>query len=133
MEFLDRNLPGIQRAHPDVLLIWGTECSIGAPEVQLPGDHAAREETSFGLALLPELVRMGNLSPGRDQESWPKGIPPVDARRFPGLCYDPGDPLFAQLGTDARRASAARAEEGIGRLVSHLGGRIDQWLDERTE
>lgn len=132
-ELLDRNLPGVQRAHPDVLLIWGTECSVGAPEVQLAGDHAAREETSYGLALLPEMVRMDSLRSGRDLESWPGGIRPAEAGRFPALCYDPGDPLYAQLGTDARDASASRGEEGIARLVSHLSNRIGQWLVEQGD
>jgi creatinine amidohydrolase len=127
---LDRRLPDLQRAHPDALFIWGKEMDIGG-EVRLPGDHAAREEASYGLALFPHLVDLSALRPGRDATAWPEGKPPAEdiAARYPGLVTDPGEPLFAQLGEDARTASAERGEAAIARLVAHLADRINDYLE----
>jgi creatinine amidohydrolase len=125
---LDRRLPALQAEHPDALLIWGTEVSIAGASVKLKGDHAAREETSFGLCLLPEMVDLSALRPGRRDESWPEGkAPPVEGRH-PGVRFDPDDPLFAQMGEDARTASAERGEEGIRRVVDDLTVRIEGFL-----
>jgi creatinine amidohydrolase/Fe(II)-dependent formamide hydrolase-like protein len=128
MTILDRHMPALRNAHPEVLFLWGTEMGIGAPDVQLPGDHAAREETSYGLALFPELVDVDALRPGRDASAWPEGLEPPDERQYPGLCTDPGQALFAQLGEDARTGSAARGEEAVRRLVTHLAARIQAHL-----
>ena len=119
--FLDRHLPPIQEANPDVCLIWGTEASIGGESLRLPGDHAAREETSYGLALFPDLVDMDAMRSGRNEAaSWPRGqMPPADTRH-PGVEFDADHPLFAQFGEDARTAMAARGEDGIARLVNYL-------------
>ena len=125
---LDRRLPGLQNEHPEILFLWGTEMEIGKPEVQLPGDHAAREETSYGLALLSDLVDMAALRPGRDRLAWPGGQEPPREKRHPGVVFDPGDPLFAQYGVDARTATAARGEGGISCLVSYLTARIGRHL-----
>jgi len=127
-DLLERHVPSLRRAHPEVLYLWGPETTLGAPEVQLPGDHASREETSYGLALLPELVDMGALRPGRDHSAWPGGVAPEDSGRYPGLHLDPSDPLFAQYGVDARLASAERGEEAISRLVDHLAATINRHL-----
>ena len=53
---LDEHLPPLQREFDDRLLLWGTEVSLGGDAVKRAGDHAAREETSYGLALLVEHV-----------------------------------------------------------------------------
>ena len=120
-------MAALRAAHPEVKLLWGTEATIGRPDVELPGDHAAREETTYALALLPDLVDMGALRPGRDAASaWPNGRAPED--RFPGVCFDPTDPLFAQYGADARLGSAAMGEERLARLVAHLAGLINRHL-----
>jgi creatinine amidohydrolase len=124
---LERHLPRLQRAHPDILFLWGTEMDI-CGDIRLPGDHAAREETSYGLALFPELVNLDALRPGRDASAWPQGqAPPVDSQH-PGVCFDPADPLFAQMGEDARTATADRGKEAVSRLVAHLAARIDDHL-----
>jgi creatinine amidohydrolase len=124
---LDRHLPALQKTHPEVLFLWGTEMDVGG-EIRLPGDHAAREETSYGLALFPQWVDLDALRPGRDASAWPGGqAPPIDARH-PGVCFDPGDPLFAQMGEDARTASAERGEQAITRLVEHLEQIINKHL-----
>lgn len=125
---LGRRLPALQQAHPEVLLIWGTEMDI-AGEVRLPGDHAAREETSYGLALFPQWVDLEALHPGRDRSAWPQGeAPPVD-RQHPGVCFDPNSAHFAQMGEDARTGSEQRGEEAIDRLVRHLAQAINRHLE----
>ena len=128
---LKEDLPALRAKYPHVLLIGGTEASI-APELGLGGDHAAREETSYGLAVLPELVDMTALRPGHDNTAWPNGQPPNQATRHPGVIFDPGGPLFAQYGEDARLASAERGETGIARLVDYVAARITAHLGEET-
>jgi creatinine amidohydrolase len=125
---LDRRLPALREAHPEVLFLWGTEMDI-APGGRLPGDHAAREEASYGLALFPQWVELDALHPGRDNAVWPAGQAPLVESRHPGVCFDPGDPLFAQMGEDARTATAERGEAAIARLVEHLVQVIDRHLD----
>jgi creatinine amidohydrolase len=121
---LARRMPSIQRDHPDVLFLWGTEVTLGGEALGLRGDHAAREETSFGLCLLPELVRMEALRPGRGRKVWPGGEEPPVEGRHPGVRFDPSDPLFSQMGEDARTASKERGEAGISRLADALSERI---------
>lgn len=125
---LDERVPVLAAAHPDRLLLAGTEVNIEA-DLGLRGDHAALEETSYGLALLPELVDLDALRPGRgDADSWPASGPPAEAGRHPGVEYDPGQPLFSQLGGDAREASAERGEAGLAQLVEALVKRITGFL-----
>jgi creatinine amidohydrolase/Fe(II)-dependent formamide hydrolase-like protein len=96
--------------------------------LRLPGDHAAREETSYGLALFPQWVDLGALRPGRGPGAWPGGqAPPLEARH-PGVRFDPDDPLYAQMGEDARTASAERGEEAVEQLVRCLASKIDTHL-----
>lgn len=123
-----QHLAVIQSEHLDVLLLWGTEASIGRPEVLLPGDHAAREETSYGLALLPELVDISALISGRDTSAWPQRKAIAENEQYPGVRYDPCDPLFAQMGVDARSATIERGDEALSRLISHLVMRINHSL-----
>jgi creatinine amidohydrolase len=125
---LERVLPPIQDAHPEVLLIWGTEMDI-SEDVSLPGDHAAREETSYGLALFPQWVDLNALHPGRDQSAWPHGKAPPAATQHPGVCFDPAAAQFAQMGEDARTASAQRGETAITGLVDHLAEQINGYLE----
>jgi len=119
-----KQLDDLQRDHPDVLILWGTEASIGRPELLLPGDHAAREETSYGLALLPEFVDLAALTPGRDMTAWPNQTAVPDFERYRGVNYDPADPLFAQMGEDARTATTQRGEDAIAALVEHIARRV---------
>lgn len=126
---LSGQMPALQEAFPDVLMLWGTEMTVCGQAVKLKGDHAAREETSFGLALLPEFVDMAAMRPGRGDEVWPGGHAPAAEGRHPGVGFDPAAPLFAQMGEDARTASAARGEAAIGQVVAHLVDRIQCHLD----
>ncbi len=126
-KIIEAPLSCVREAHPEVLLLWGTEANIARPAADLPGDHAAREETTYGLALLPDLVDMAALRPGRDaQSAWPHGCPPLE--QHPEVCYDPTDARFAQMGADAREASAAAGEERLARVVEHLVGAIRRQL-----
>jgi creatinine amidohydrolase len=128
---LDTHVPSLAEAHPEGLILAGTEVSI-APDLGLQGDHAAREETSLGLALFPDLVDLGALRPGRgDDGVWPASGPPPPEARHPRVEFDPAQPLFAQLGEDAREATAARGARGLERLVAHLTGRINAFLSSR--
>ena len=117
---LEKHIPPVQQAHPNTFFLWGTEMSICGEAVKPHGDHAAREETSYGLCLFPEFIDINALHSGRDTSAWPRGeVPPVE-NRHRGVCFDPNDPLFGQMGEDARTASAERGEQGISRLVAHL-------------
>ena len=78
----------------------------------------------MGLALFPSLVDLGALTEGRGEEEWPGGNAPPDSDRHPKVCFDPGDPLFAQMGEDSRNATGERGEEGIRRVVDWLSERI---------
>lgn len=125
---LNQRLPALQQAHPEVLLIWGTEMDIAA-EIRLPGDHAAREETSYGLALFPQWVDLDALHPGRDHSAWPQDEAPPTESQHPGVCFDPSSASFAQMGEDAGTASAERGENAIATLVEHLVQTITAYLD----
>lgn len=125
---LDRCLPPLVEAHPERLFLWGTEMSIAAPEVVLPGDHAAREETSYGLALLPEHVDISALRDAERKRVWPVGGPPPEKDRHPGVEFDARKASFAQMGVDARTATAERGESAVVELVACLVDRIWQHL-----
>lgn len=111
-------------AHPDVLIVKGTEMDIAGPEVKAPGDHAARAETSYGLALLAEFVDVAACRPGRGPESWPGGSKPEFANPDPRVDYDPASPTFAQWGDDPRKATAEEAEPYIERIVAAVTAKI---------
>lgn len=122
--------PALAAAHPEGLVLAGTELTI-AGDLGLQGDHAALEETSFGLALFPEYIDMAALTPGRTADAtWAAGGPPAADGRHPGVEYDPAQPLFGQLGTDARQASAERGEVGLQRLEDELVQKIRGFLND---
>ena len=58
---LEKHIPPVQQAHPNTFFLWGTEMSICGEALKLHGDHAAREETSYGLCLFPEFIDMNAL------------------------------------------------------------------------
>ena len=45
--------------------------------------------------------------------------------------FDEGAPLFAQLGEDARRASAVEGRTHVERIVAHVTGEVDRFLAAR--
>ena len=126
---MDTVLPPIREAHPDVLMMWGFECNLAETEKEPPGDHASRWETAYGLALLPDLVDMNELRPGRaDAEAWPPSGPPPGADQYPGIAFDANDPRFAQFGEDPSLASAEEAEEYLGMIEDALKKRLREHL-----
>jgi creatinine amidohydrolase len=124
---LDTVIAAFRGRHPEILLIAGTEMDIAAPAAPAPGDHAAREETSYGLALLPDLVDLGAMTAPRRGPDWPPWGPPLS--RHPGVDYDPASPTFAQMGESAALASAERGEAALGPLVEVLAARVAAWLE----
>jgi creatinine amidohydrolase len=126
---LEEVLPPLREGNPDVLFLAGTEMELGGPDVKLPGDHAARWETAYGLALLPELVEMDALRGGRSEtEAWPDHGPPPEADRHEHVVFDAGAPLFAQAGKDARRADGQDAARLLDALVEAVKGRVERHL-----
>jgi len=126
---LQEVLPPLQEEKPEVLFVSGTEMELGRPDVSLPGDHAARWETAYGLALLPELVDMAALRDGRpESEAWPEQGPPPEAARNKGVRFDPGAALFAQAGEDARKADKQEAARLVDALVEAVAGRVERHL-----
>ena len=118
-------LTPIRDAHPGVFFSWGFECNIGGPDLKLPGDHASRWETAYGLALLPDLVDMDALRDGRDPAvAWPESGVAADDGRHPGLEYDGAKRRFAQLGEDPSLSSAEEAEAYLAQLDENLISRI---------
>lgn len=128
---LEREMPALEQELSSVRFFWGTEMSICGDAVKLQGDHAAYEETSFGLALFPELVRQDALTSGRGEDGvWPKdGAPPAD-KRHPHVDFDPASPLFAQMGRDARQATAAHGEEALTPVIDRLAEAINASINE---
>jgi creatinine amidohydrolase len=128
---LGKVLPALTERHPDLLFLGGTEMELGGPDARLPGDHAARWETAYGLALLPEFVDLGALTPGHTaDDAWSADGPPPEGERHPGVNFDPAEPLFAQMGEDARTASAEEAERHLARLEAGVCRRVDAFLHE---
>lgn len=128
-QILDEVMPQVAREYSQTLFLYGTESSIGAPEVSVRCDHAARWETATGLALFPELVKLDALDSSHNiEESWPNGVEVALENRHAGLEYDARNPLFSQMGDDARKARAEDAEPTIEQLVSHLAKRIETHL-----
>lgn len=129
---LDRIVPEHRQRHPQALILAGTEITICPALDGSQGDHAAREETSFGLALFPELVRMDAMAPGRGSAAaWPGGQAPPTSGRHPHVCFDPDSPRFAQMGVDARQASAAHGHQVLDPLHQRLADSIAQYLRRR--
>ena len=130
LSILNAALPAIRSAYPDATILAGTEMEI-ADNLRLPGDHAALEETSYGLALLPELVDLEQLRPHdarSDPPAWPPAGAPPPEDRHPAVDFDPTSPTFAQMGDPATRATAERGSRHVAALVQALAARIDDAL-----
>lgn len=126
---LDKYLPTVAAENPGMLLLWGSEATIGAPQVSMQGDHAGREETSTGLYLFPELVDMDALCEDPQRTVvWPGGQQPLHEARHSDVCYDAAHPCFAQAGVDARQASREYGRENLEPLMRHMVGLIEARL-----
>ena len=60
--------------------------------------------------------------------AWPDRKPPPAAGRHPGVQFDPADPLYAQMGVDARRASAEDGAAAIAGVEDHLVQKVQAFL-----
>ena len=127
---LEKHVPPLVEQHSQVQIHWGTEITICNDAIKIQGDHAALEETSIGLTLFPELVDLKALTPGRNDSVWPNNQPPPPEKHHPAVCFDPADPLFAQMGEDSRQSTAAHGEASIAPLVAHLSQVINQHLGQ---
>ena len=105
---------------------------LSEPEVTTPlpgdrarGDHAAKYETSIAMALNPEWVRMGALTPDRD----PDQVTLPETPRSERPTHDPTHPLYAIYGQDPRlHASEAAGRKLVEEIVERLAGEVESAL-----
>ena len=120
----------LKKSHRKILFLWGSERTLAGSRLKIPGDHAAAWETSYGLSLLPEWIRLQVLKSGRGPEVWPQNRAATNTKHYPALQTDPHSPLFAQLGKDPRHfASKARGEKYLNPLVTVLSQQIKFFLN----
>lgn len=125
---LDRIVPSLRADNDQGLILAGTELTVGG-DLGLSGDHAALEETSYGLALFPGLVDMKAMTSGRGgSDIWPKSGPPEKSEQHPAVEFDPAQPLFAQMGQDPRMGSGARGTYSANTLLDELQQQLEQFL-----
>lgn len=125
---LDQVVPPLREAHADGLILAGTELTV-AGDLGLKGDHAALEETSYGLALFPDLIDMKAMTSGRSADGvWPRQGEPAPSQKHPAVEFDPAAPLFAQMGEDSRLASGARGMQATNLLIDELERRLREFL-----
>ena len=118
---LDEVLPELSEANPDVLIVGAPGTPGRPPDVEFKGDHAARWETGYGLALFAELIDMSAVGDQRDlSKVWPAGGEPPEEGRHPLVNFDVSSPCFAQAGEDARLAKPEDVEPMIEATVAHI-------------
>lgn len=125
---LNQQLPQLEAKYPNVFFLAGTEADIGEESIKIGGDHAAKEETAYGLALFPEFVDQSTLRSGRDQTVWPNNAPPPADRQHPGVEFDSNEPMFAQMGEPADQATVAHGEQALTQVVDYLVIQINNVL-----
>jgi hypothetical protein len=57
---------------------------------------------------------------------WIDGKPPEN--QHPRVCFDPNDPLFAQMGEDSREATAEHGNDGVKQVVDFVTSEILEHL-----
>ena len=127
---LDQQLQNLKTAYPHIHFWGGTETSICGTAVKINGDHAGKEETSYGLAMFPEFVDLSALRDGRDETVWPKGVAPDLEKRHRWVEFDPNKPMFAQMGEPADTATANHGERALQKVVEYLADQINQQVFE---
>ena len=129
---LEQQLESLKSAYPHIDFWGGTETSICESEVKIDGDHAGKEETSYGLAMFPEFVDLSALRDGRDQTVWPKNLAPPLEDQHHGVEYDPDNPMFAQMGEPANLATTDHGNRSLQKVVNYLADQIRHQLSENT-
>ena len=129
---LEQQLESLKSAYPHIDFWGGTEISICESEVKIDGDHAGKEETSYGLAMFPEFVDLSALRDGRDQTVWPKNLAPPLEDQHHRVEYDPNNPMFAQMGEPANLATTDHGNRSLQKVVNYLADQIRHQLSENT-
>jgi creatinine amidohydrolase len=117
--------------HPGSRFIGLTEPDVTTPLAgdAYPGDHAAKYETSLGLALEPEWVRMDLLQGGHGAEE----VTIAQTPRREGKQWDPESPLYAIWGDDPRVAASKEIGQTlVEEITRRLAERVDQALRDLT-
>ncbi len=115
------------KRNPDTRYIGLAEREVTTP---LPGDrnggdHAGKYETSIGMELKPDWVRMDYLTAGRDPER--VTLPQTMVNERPN--HDPEHPLYAIYGQDPREhASAATGKKLVEEIVRRLVDKVEAGL-----
>ena len=123
-------LDRLRAAHPEVLILDGTEVSIAEDERIPQGDHAALQETLYGIELLGELVDLAAQRPGRsEKEVWPSGMDVQTLTRFPEVEYDASKANFAQMGESALMPDRKSAERQTGIIIDRVVESISRFLE----
>lgn len=116
--------------HPGVKFIGLAEREVTTPQPgdRGSGDHAAKYETSIGMALNPDWVALDRLTEGRDPEQVTLPTTPRNGRST----HDPLHPLYAIHGQDPReKASPELGEEVVAEIVSRLTKKVEQALADK--
>lgn len=126
----DSELDRLRAAHPEVLILDGTEVSIAEDERLPEGDHAALQETLYGIELLGELIDLTAQSPGRlEKDVWPSDIEVQTLTRFPGVEYDASKANYAQMGESALSPDRKSAEQQTGIIVDRVVESVLRFLE----
>jgi len=92
-----------------------------------PADHAGVWETSFALALFPELVKMKKFRPGLCKVQRYENPAPFWLEERPPHVWRPAEEAPWVWQEDLRRtASAKKGEKMIRKIVAHLESKIDE-------
>jgi creatinine amidohydrolase len=112
------------KRNPKVVFIGLTEPEITTPQPgdAYGGDHAAKYETSIGMALRPEWVQMDRFAAPRDTSQ----VVLPDTPRGTASTHDPTHPLYAIHGQDPRSTASPELGE---RLVEEIVTRLTQMVE----
>jgi creatinine amidohydrolase len=118
--------------HPKVRFIGLTEPEITspAPGDNRSGDHAAKYETSIGMALNPKWVHMDQLTPGRNAAA----VTLPDTPKKDSPTHNPDHPLYAIYGQDPRtEASAELGKKFVDEIVTRLAAQVTDALAQSVQ
>jgi creatinine amidohydrolase len=133
---LDLHLSPIRDANPETLLLWGIDPQFWDASITTKGDHAARDETSMGMALFPEFIDMSELRPRAQRDAaaaWPGGKAVVPEGEWKTPTFDATSRLFSQWwpegGQDASFASVEHGERLAESIVETTARKVNTFLN----